>query len=159
MAVGAAGVAVAVATVVMLAGFDAMFVAVNVNGPPNDPVVIFCKATVAGLGALVKVQTIFEKSFKLTAGTVMTLPASVPKLAGLPVVPELVSVQVPVERLKLVLAASVNVTGLALLVTVLFTTVTGAAVPAVMVVIFGGTPVKFVAVKVKGPPGKPVVIF
>ena len=159
MAVGAAGVAVAAAAVVMFAGFDAKFVAVKVNGPPNDPIVIFCKASVAGLGALVKVQTIFEKSFKLTAGIVMTLPAKVPKLAGLPVVPELVSVQVPLDKLKLVLAASVKVTGLALLVTVLLIGATGAAVPAVTVVIFGGTPVKFVAVKLNGPPGNAVVIF
>ena len=106
------------ATVVMLAGFEARFVAVKVNGPPKEPAVIFCSANVGGLGALVNVQTIFAKSFRLTAGTVMTLPANVPKLAGLPVVPELVSVQVPVDRLKLVLAVSVRVTGLALLVTV-----------------------------------------
>ena len=111
------------------------------------------------MGALVKVQTIFEKSFKLMAGTVMILPASVPKLGGFPVVPELVSVQAPLDRLKLVLAASVKVTGLALLVTVLLIGVTGAAVPAIVVVIFGGAPVKLVAVKLNGPPGNPVVIF
>lgn len=151
--------AVAAAPVVMFAGFAARLVAVNVNGPPKEPVVIFCNVRVAGLGALVKVQTIFAKSFKFVAGTVMTLPAKVPKLAGFPVVPELVSVQAPVDRLKLVLAASVNVTGLALLVTVLFTGVTGAAVPAAVVVTFGGVPVKLVAVKVNGPPAKPVVIF
>ena len=60
---------------------------------------------------------IFAKGFRLAAGTVITLPASVPKFAGLPVVPELVSVQVPVDKLKLVLAASVRVTGLRMLVT------------------------------------------
>ena len=86
---------------------------------------IFCNASVAGFGELVKVQTIFEKSFKLMAGTVMMLPAKLPKLAGLPDVPELVSVQVPDDRVKLVLAASVNVTGLALLVTVLLIGTTG----------------------------------
>lgn len=48
---------------------------------------------------------------------VMMLPAIDPKLVGLPEVPELVSVQVPVVRLKFVLAASVNVTGLRMLVT------------------------------------------
>ncbi len=150
----------AAATVVIFAGFEARFVAVNVNGPPKDPVVIFCSVRVAGLGALVKVQTIFAKSFKLVAGIVMTLPAKVPKVPdGLPDVPELVSVQVPVDRLKLVLAASVKVTGLALLVTVLLTSVTGAGVPAVVVVILGGVPVRLVAAKVNGPPGKPVVIF
>ena len=150
---------VAAATVVMFAGFDAKFVAVNVNGPPKEPVVIFCKASVAGLGAFVKVHTIFEKSFKLRAGTLMVLPAKVPKLAGLPVVPEFVSVQAPLDSVKLALAASVKVTGLALLVTVLFIGATGAAVPAAVVVMFGGRPVKFVAVKLKGPPAKPVVIF
>ena len=62
-------------------------------------------------------QTIFAKGFRLAAGTVITLPAIEPKLAGLPDVPELVSVHVPVDRLKLVLAASVSVTGLRILVT------------------------------------------
>ena len=152
--------AVATAIVVMFAGFEARFMAVNVNGPPKEPVVTFCNVSVAGLGTLVKVQTILAKDFKLVAGTVMTLPATVPKVPdGLPELLKLVSVQVPVDRLKLVLAASVNVTGLALLVTVLFTGVTGAAVPADVVVIFGGVPVKLVAVKVNGPPTKPVVIF
>lgn len=147
------------ATVVMFVGLDAKFVAMNVNGPPKEPVVIFCKANVAGLGALVKVQMIFEKSFRLVAGTVITLPTKVPKLAGFPVVPEFVSVQAPLESVKLALTASVKVTGLALLVTVLFIGATGAAVPAAVVVMFGGRPVKFVAVKLKGPPANPVVIF
>lgn len=151
--------AVAAATVVMFVGLDAKFVAMNVNGPPKEPVVIFCKANVAGLGALVKVQMIFEKSFRLVAGTVITLPTKVPKLAGFPVVPEFVSVQAPLESVKLALTASVKVTGLALLVTVLFIGATGAAVPAAVVVMFGGRPVKFVAVKLKGPPANPVVIF
>lgn len=53
----------------------------------------------------------------MTAGIVMTLPAIEPKLAGLPDVPALVSVHVPVVRLKLLLAASVRVTGLRMLVT------------------------------------------
>jgi hypothetical protein len=82
--VGDAGVAVPTATVVTLGGFEARFVAVNVNGPPNDPVVIFCKVNVAGFGVLVNVQTIFAKSLRLTAGTVIVLPAKLPKLAGLP---------------------------------------------------------------------------
>lgn len=151
--------AVLAATVVMFVGLDAKFVAMNVNGPPKEPVVIFCKANVAGLGELVKVQMIFEKSFRLVAGTVITLPTKVPKLAGFPVVPEFVSVQAPLESVKLALTASVKVTGLALLVTVLFIGATGAAVPAAVVVMFGGRPVKFVAVKLKGPPANPVVIF
>ena len=149
----------AAAAVVIFVGLDARLIAVNVNGPPNEPVVIFCKANVAGLGALVKVHTIFEKSFRFTAGTVMVLPAKIPKLAGLPVVPELVSVQVPLDKIKFTLAASVIVTGLALLETVLLIGVVGAAVAAAVVVMFGGRPVKFVAVKLKGPPAKPAVIF
>ena len=143
----------------MLAGLDAKFVAMNVNGPPNEPVVIFCRVNVAGLGVLVKVHMIFAKSFKLTAGTVITLPANEPKLAGFPLVPAFVSVHVPVERVKFAFAASVKVTGLALLETVLLMTVVGAATPAAVVVIFGGRPVKLVAVKLKGPPAKAVVIF
>ena len=156
---GDVGVAVPTATVVTLGGFEARLVAVNVNGPPNEPVVIFCKVNVAGFGVLVKVQTIFAKSFKLMAGTVMVLPAKLPKLAGLPEVPALVSVQVPLLKLKLAFAPSVNVTGFALFVTVLLITIVGAAVPATVVVMLGGEPVKFVAVNVNGPPANPVVIF
>ena len=151
--------AVAAATVVIFAGFEIKFVAVNENGPPNDPAVIFCNATVGGLGALVKVHTIFAKSFKLMAGTVIVLPAKVPKLAGFPDVPEFVSVQTPVDNVKFALADSVKATGLALLVTVLLIGVTGAAVQADMVVILGGVPVKLVDVKMKGPPETAVVIF
>lgn len=143
----------------MLAGFEARFVAVKLKGPPNEPDVIFCSVSVAGLGALVKVQIIFAKSFRLTAGIVIVLPAKLPKLAGFPDVAAFVSVQVPPPKLKLLLAASVKVTGLALFVTVLLISVVGAAVPAAVVVIFGGAPVKFVAVKLNGPPAKPVVIF
>ena len=161
MGVGAAGVVVPAATVVILGGLEAKLVAVNVNGPPKEPAVIFCKLSVAGLGVLVKVQTIFAKGFKLVTGTVIVLPATVPKLVGLPVVPELVSVQGrgPVATVKLLFAASVSVTGLLILLTELLFTVVGAAVPAVVVVIFAGVPAKFVAVNVNGPPGKPVVIF
>ena len=118
MAVGVVGVAVAGAAVVIFAIAVARFVAVKVKGPPKEPVVIFCSVNVGGFGTLVNVQTIFAKSFRLVAGMVMVLPASVPKLAGLPEVPEFVSVQVPVDMLKLVLAPSIKVTGLATLVTV-----------------------------------------
>ena len=117
IAVGTAGVAVLAATVLMLPGVDAKFVDVNVNGPPKEPDVVFCSANVGFFGALVKVQTIFANGFRLAAGTVMTLPASVPKLAGLPVVPEFVSVQLPLDSVKLLLAASVSVTGLRMVVT------------------------------------------
>ena len=56
--VGTAGVAVPVAVVVIAAGADARLVCVKVKGPPTAPVVIFCKATVAGIAVLVKVQAI-----------------------------------------------------------------------------------------------------
>ena len=42
----------AVLAVVMAAGFDVRFVAVNVNGPPAAPNVIFWTATVATLAVL-----------------------------------------------------------------------------------------------------------
>ena len=156
---GVAGVGVAEAVVVMLAIAAVKFVAVNINGPPKDPGVVFCKVKLAGFGALVNVQTILEKSFKLITGMLMVLLAKVPKLAGFPVVPEFVSVQAPPERLKLVFAASVKVTGLAVLVTVMYTGATGAAVAAAVVVILGGAPVRLVAVKLNGPPASSVVIF
>lgn len=159
MAVGAAGVGVLAATVVMLPGVEAKFVTVNVNGPPKEPAVVFCNANVGGFGALLNVQTIFANGFRLTTGTVMTLPASVPKLAGLPVVPELVSVQLPLDNVKLLLAASVRVTGLAMLVTEIELGAAGAAVPAVMVVMLAGAPAKLVAEKLNGPPATTVVIF
>jgi hypothetical protein len=117
MAVGATGAAVLAAVVEILEIAEARFVAANVNGPPNPLVVIFCKANVGGFGAFVKVQTIRAKVLRFTTGMVITLPASVPKLAGLPDVAALVSVQTPVLMLKLVFAASVKVTGLRMLLT------------------------------------------
>jgi hypothetical protein len=42
---------------------------------------------------------------------------------------------------------------------VLLTVADGAAIPAAVVVMVGGAPVKFVAVKLNGPPANPVVIF
>jgi hypothetical protein len=114
--VGAAGVAVLADVVVMAGGVEARFVAMNENGPPKAPAVVFCKVNVAGFGALVKVQMILAKGFKFVAGMVMTLPAKVPKLAGFSVVAEFVSVHVPLDRLKLLLAASVSVTGFVTLV-------------------------------------------
>ena len=41
------------AVVEMFPRATARFVAVNVNGPPNAPDVIFCRAKVGGFGALV----------------------------------------------------------------------------------------------------------
>lgn len=105
------------AVVEILEMAEARFVAVKVNGPPNPPDVTFCKASVGGLGALLNVHTIRAKVLKFTTGTVITLPASVPKLAGLPEVAAFVSVHTPLLILKLLLAASVKVTGLRMLVT------------------------------------------
>lgn len=136
-----------------------MFVAEKVKGPPKEPIVVFWTEIVAGFGALVNVQTILANGFRFKNGTVITLPASEPKLAGLSVTAEFVSVQVPVEILKLTLAASVNVTGLTVVVTVIGIVVAGAAVPAVTVEMLLGVPVKLVALKLKGPPTIPVVIF
>ena len=152
MAVGEAGVAVAAAVVVIGAGLEAKLLAVKVKGPPKDPAVIFCRVSVAGLGVLVKVQMIFAFCFKFSAATVMTFPDKLPKLAGLPDTAAFVSVHEPVVKLKLALAASVNVTGLATLVTVVEAGVTGAAIPAVVVVIFAGVPARLVTVKLNGPP-------
>ncbi len=159
MGAGAAGVAVPAASVEILGGLEAKLLAVKVKGPPKDPEVIFCRLNIAGLGALVKVQTILAKGLRLATGTVIVLPAKVPKLAGLPVVPELVSVHAAVVKVKLLLAASVKVTGLVMTVTELLFTAGGAAVPAAVVVMAGGAPARLVALKVNGPPARPVVIF
>jgi hypothetical protein len=117
MGVGLAGVAELAAVVVMAAGVAARLVTENVKGPPKALTVVFCSASVGGLGAFVKVQTILAKGTRFAVGMVMTLPAKLPKLAGFPEVAELVSVQVPLDKLKLVLAASVNVTGVVMFVT------------------------------------------
>lgn len=159
MAAGAAGVAVFAAVVVMAAGVDARFVTVNVKGPPTAPAVVFCNVKVGGLGALVNVHTIRAKGLRLVVGTVITLPANVPKAAGFPDVAALVSVHMAAERSKLLLAASVSVTGVVMLVTDTELSVAGAAVPAAVVEMVGTVPARFVAVKLKGPPGKSVVIF
>jgi hypothetical protein len=100
MAVGAAGVAVPTAAVVMFVGADARFVAANVNGPPKKPSVVFFKAKVVGLAALVKVQAICAAGKTLAAGIVSNWPTSPPKLAGLPVTAEFASVQLAEEILK-----------------------------------------------------------
>ena len=159
MAVGAAGAAVPAVVVVMATGTVARFVAVKVNGPPKAPTVVFWIETVAGFGALVNVQLIWAKAMRFAAGIVSTFEASVPKLAGFSVTAEFASVQVAVDKSKLLLAASVTVTGLTVVVTVIGTGVVGAGVPTVVVVMLLMVPVKFVAVKLKGPPTIPVVIF
>ena len=160
MAVGATGAAVPTAVVVIPAGAEERFVAVKVNGPPNEPVVIFWIATVGNFAALVKVQVNLAKVFRFATGIVSTLPAREPKaVAGLPEVPELVSRQEADESVKLGSAASVIVTAVVVVVTVIGAGATGAAVPAVTVVILLIVPVRLVAVKLNGPVAAPVVIF
>lgn len=117
-------------------------------------------AIVGRFAALVKVQLNFANGFKLATGMVMTLPDRLPKFPeGLPEVAVLVSAQVAVVKVKLALAASVNVTGVTTDVTVMAAGATGAAVPAVVVVILLMVPERLVAVKVNGPLTAPVVIF
>ena len=160
MAVGVIGAAVPTAVVVIADGTAERFVAVNVNGPPNEPVVIFLSAIDGICAALLNVQTNLANGFRLTTGIVNTLPASVPSTpAGFPDVPLLLSTQDAVVRLKLLFAASVKVTAVVVVVTVMGAGATGAAVPAVTVVILLIVPVKLVAVKVNGPLAAPVVIF
>jgi hypothetical protein len=142
-------------------GADAKFVAVNVNGPPVEPAVIFCSVKVGNFGVFVKVQIIFAKGFKLIVGRVTTLPARDPKLAGFPDVAALLSKQVAVDKLKLLLAVSVNVTGVLMLVTeIKFTDPTGGVgVLGAGVVSAAGVPARFVVVKLNGPPAKTSVVF
>ena len=100
------------------------------------------------------------KGFRLTTGMVSTLPDRVPNApAGLPEAPELVSRQEALESVKLLLAASVTVTCVTVLVTTIGAGATGAAVPAVTVVMLLIVPCRFVAVKLNGPLAAPVVIF
>ena len=160
MAVGATGAAVLTAVVVIPAGAAERFVAVKVNGPPNEPVVIFWIATVGIFAALLKVQVNLADGFRLATGIVSTLPDRVPNApAGLPEVAKLVSRHEADESVKLALAASVIVTTVVVVVTVMGAGATGAAVPAVVVVILLIVPVRLVAVKLNGPVAAPVVIF
>jgi hypothetical protein len=147
---------------VMEAGFDARFVAVNVNGPPAAPKVIFCTATVATeavFTALVIVQVILAAAKTLAAGMVSTLPARDPKLAGFPVMAEFASVHVAAVAVKLEAGVSVIVTAVLNVVTLIAVGVVGVATPAPVVVIAAGFEAKFVATNVNGPPIAPVVIF
>ena len=159
LATGAAGAGVAAAAVVILAGAAAKLFTAKVNGPPKPPVVIFCTATVAGFAALVKVQVILAAGKILAAGIVRTLPLNVPKLAGFAVIAELASVQVADEIVKLAFAASVKVTAVPDVETAIAVGVTGAAVPATVVVTLAGAAERLVAVNVNGPPKEPVVNF
>ena len=160
IAVGVTGAAVFTAVVLIPAGAAERLVAVKVNGPPNEPVVIFWIATVGIFAALVKVQSNLAKVFKLATGMVRTLPARLPMAVdGLPEVAKLVSRHEADESVKLALAASVIVTAVVVVVTVIGAGAAGAAVPAVVVVILPIVPVRLVAVKVNGPVAAPVVIF
>ncbi len=107
MAVGAAGAGVPAVEVVIAAGAAAKLATEKLNAPPGAPVVIFCTATVAGLAVLVMMQFICAAGSTFTAGTVNTLPANEPKLAGFVVKLALASVQVADVALKLLLLPSV----------------------------------------------------
>ena len=107
VAVGAAGAGMPAVEVVMAAGADARLATEKLNAPPGAPVVIFCMATVAVLAVLVMMQLICAAGSTFTGGTVNTLPAKPPKLAGLPVKLALASEQVAEEALKLLLLPSV----------------------------------------------------
>ena len=107
MAAGDVGAGVPAVIVVILAGVEARFATAKVKGPPGAPVVVFCTFTVAGTAALVMVQLSCAAGKTLAAGTVSTLPARLPKLAGLRVKLELASLQVAEVAVKLALAPSV----------------------------------------------------
>ena len=148
--------------VVMDAGIEARFVTAKANGPPAEPKVIFWTATVAAtavLTVLVRVQAICAAATTLTAGIVSTLPASVPKLAGLPVTAALASVQVAAVAVKFVAGVSVSVTAVFNVVTLMAVGEAGVAVPVAVVVIDGGDDARLVEANVNGPPMAPVVIF
>ena len=162
MGVVGAGAGVPAVMVVMAAGVDARFVEVNVNGPPAEPSVIFWTAIVAAtavLTVLVSVQEICAAATTFAAGMVITLPASVPKLAGLPVTAALASVQITALAVKFVAGVSVIVTAVFNAVALMAVGEAGVAVPVAVVVTEGGLEARFVEAKVKGPPMAPVVIF
>lgn len=146
----------------MEGGVSARLVAVNVKGPPAEPNVVFCNAIVAAVGVLtvlVMVQVIFAAAKTLAAGMVSTLPTSPPKLAGLPVIAELASVQVAAVAVKFAVAASVIVTAVLKAVTLIGVGAAGVAVLTADVVIAAGAEARLVTVNVKGPPIAPEVTF
>ena len=67
---------------------------------------VFCKLTVAGFAALVKVQVICAAGKTLAAGIVSNNPLSPPKLAGLPVTAEFASVHDAVVNVNVALEFS-----------------------------------------------------
>ena len=146
----------------MAAGVDARFVAANVKGPPAEPRVIFCTATVAAVAVFtvfVMVHLICAAATIFAAGMVSTLPASVPKLAGLPVTAALESVQLAAVAVKFVARVSVIVTAVLKAVTLMAVGDVGVAVLTAVVVMAGGALARLVDVNVKGPPMAPDVIF
>ena len=146
----------------MAAGVEERLVDVNVKGPPAEPNVVFCNATVAATAAfsvLVIVQVICAAATTLAAGMVIILPANVPKLAGLPVIAALASAQVADEAEKFAAGVSVIVTAVLKAVTVMAVGEAGVAVFVADVVIAAGAEVRLVAENVNGPPMAPEVIF
>ena len=96
------------ATVVLIAaGAAAKLDTEKLKGPPATLDVVLRMATVAGRAVLVMVQLICAAGNTLAAGTVSTLPAKLPKLAGLPVKAALASLHVAEVAVKLAFAASV----------------------------------------------------
>lgn len=116
-------------------------------------------AALAVLTALVRVQLICAAASTFAAGMVITLPASVPKLAGLPVMAALASLQVNAIAEKFVAGVSVIVTAVLKAVTLMAVGEAGVAVLAAEVVMEVGVEVKLVDAKVNGPPMAAVVIF
>jgi hypothetical protein len=123
MGVGAAGVAVPVETVVILAGVAVRFVCVKLK-VPTLLMVIFCSLTVAR--SFVSVQTIEASAMIETAGMVMVLPLRV----AVPV-PRPVQVKLPSTKP----AAGVSIMSVAVLSAATYCAVPLAAVPGVTVVI------------------------
>ena len=108
---------------------------------------------------MVMVQVIFAAATTLAAGMVTTFPASVPKLAGLPVTAALASVQLAAEAAKFVAAVSVIVTAVLKAVTLIAVGKAGVAVLVDVVVIAAGADARLVTANVNGPPMAPDVIF
>jgi hypothetical protein len=159
MAVGRNGVAVFKAVVVMLGGADARFVAVNANGPPTAPRVIFFKAKVVGLAALVKTQVICAAGTTFAAGMVSNWPTKLPKVPVFPVTAEFASVQLALVRLNRAFAFSDICTTLFSVETLIAEGAAGVGVDAAVVVMAAGTEARLATENVKGPPGPPVVDF
>jgi hypothetical protein len=107
IAVGAAGAGVPMAVVVIAPGDEARLLTAKLNGPPTAFDVDFRTTTVAGFAVLVNTQLICAAGNTFAAGTVSTLPARMPKLAGLPVKLAFASVHVADVASNLVFAASV----------------------------------------------------